>query len=87
MEYSVNGQYDEAVSITKKMLDYVKKRSGVLEMLTPHEDLHDLIVALTDAYISLRIQDMDDYEKAITLFEENIRHLISHEAVSFSNIF
>ena len=87
IKHSEKHDFEKALSKTEEMIAFIEKRSTVLEMLTPHEDLHDLIIALNDAHISLEIEDMDDYTKAISLFEENINHLIAHESISVNNVF
>lgn len=86
-EHADNRNTAEALKIAEDMLSYIRKKAPVLEMLTPHEDLHDLILQLNDVCVSLSISDLDDYRKAITLLKENTEHLISHESLSFSNIF
>lgn len=87
MQYTLSENRESALLCAREMLSVIEKNAPVLEMLTPHEDLHDLILQLNDVSVSLEINDLDDYRKAISLFEENIKHLISHESISFSNIF
>ena len=76
----------EAEAIVVNMLSLINERSKVLEMLIQHDDLHDMVMQLTDAKVSLSINDMDDFEKALSLFYENLEHIRAHEKVSLSNI-
>lgn len=69
-----------------EMLFYIESRQDILESLVPHSTLHDISVQLTDVLTSLRIRDMDDFEKAMALFIESVDHFKSHEALSLSNI-
>lgn len=82
-----NAEYERAEAGITAMLTKIKQKSKVLEMLTPHEDLHTLIMQLTDAKVSLSIRDMDDFDKAMSLFKEYLDHINSHEALTISNIF
>ena len=79
-------RYDEAEVELVDALTYITNVSPILEVLTPHEDLHELTNQLTDARVSLAIRDMDDFRKAVVLFRQNIEHIRAHEALSLSNI-
>lgn len=70
-----------------KLKTYMHEKEKILEMLVPHEDLHDLGMQIADVVLSLKIDDLDDSRKAIALVKENALHLIKHESFSLSNIF
>lgn len=80
-------RYAEAAQITSGMLALLREKTPVLEMLTPHEDLHALMIELCSASVSLSVNDTEEYRKSVDLLKETIDHLISHESLSFSNIF
>ena len=71
----------------EKLKTYMHEKEKILEMLVPHEDLHDLGIQIADVVLSLNIEDLDDSRKAIALVKENALHLIKHESFSISNIF
>lgn len=74
----------EASDALKK---YIEKRQSLLEGLVPHEDLHDLSVQIADAVLSIKIHDLDDCKKALSLMKENADHLINHESFLLGNVF
>ena len=76
-----------ASAASESLKEYMVKKSRILESLVPHEDLHDLSVQIEDIVLTIRIQDLDDCQKALALIKENADHLIRHEAFSCGNIF
>lgn len=87
LEFAEAERLSEAEAVLTNMLEYTKRKSPLLEMLTPHDDLHEMVMQLTDAKVSLTIQDMDDFDKAFALFQENLEHIREHEQLALSNIF
>ena len=81
-----NGMTDEAIAGITAMLTTIEEKNPVLEILTPHDDLHDMLTQLVEAKVSLTIGDMDDFDQKISLFRENLEHIRSHEALTLSNI-
>ncbi len=81
-----SGNKDDAEAVVTNMLSEISSRSKLLEMLIQHDDLHDMIMQLTDAKVSLSIDDIDDFKKAMSLFYENLEHIRAHERISLSNI-
>ena len=81
-----NGMTDEAIAGITAMLTMIEEKNPVLEILTPHDDLHDMLTQLVEAKVSLTIGDMDDFDQKISLFRENLEHIRSHEALTLSNI-
>ena len=81
-----NGNTDEAIAKITAMLTEIEEKNPILEILTPHDDLHDMLTQLVEAKVSLTIGDMDDFDQKISLFRENVEHIRSHEALTISNI-
>ncbi|MBR3927838.1 MAG: DUF4363 family protein [Clostridia bacterium] len=71
----------------KELENEIFRGLHLLEILVPHEDLHDLSVQLADASISAQIGDMDDCRKALKLIMESADHLTKHESLQLGNIF
>lgn len=84
--YVEQGHREEGDALLTSMLTYVSARQALLEILTPHDDLHEMVTQLTDARVSLSINDMDDFKQAIMLFQEYVEHIRTHEALTLSNI-
>ncbi len=80
------GQTDEAQATLARMLNEIQSRGHWLEMLAPHDDLHEMRMQLTEAGTCLSIGDDDGYREAIRLFGELLDHLKTHEEPSLSNI-
>ena len=80
------GQIDEAQATIARMLNEIQARGRWLEVLAPHDDLHEMRMQLTEAGTCLSIGDDDGYREAIRLFNELLDHLQTHEEPSLSNI-
>lgn len=80
------GQTDEAQATIARMLNEIQARGRWLEILAPHDDLHEMRMQLTEAGTCLSIGDDDGYREAIRLFNELLDHLKTHEEPSLSNI-
>ena len=81
-----SGKTADAIAGITAMLTTIEEKNAILEILTPHDDLHDMLTQLVEAKVSLSIGDMDDFDQKISLFRENIEHIRSHEALTLSNI-
>lgn len=77
---------EDALVLLTDIISMLKERSRVLECLTPHEDLHNLVIELTTAKKSLMIGDMDDFKQSILLIQELSEHIQDHENLTLSNI-
>lgn len=77
---------DEAQATIAQMLNVIQARGRWLEVLAPHDDLHEMRMQLTEAGTCLSIGDDDGYREAIRLFGELLEHLKTHEEPSLSNI-
>lgn len=81
------GKTDEAQATIAQMLNEIQAHGRWLEVLAPHNDLHEMRMQLTEAGTCLSIGDEDGYREAIRLFNELLDHLKTHEEPSLSNIF
>lgn len=81
------GRTDEAQATIARMLNELETHGRWLEVLAPHDDLHEMRMQLTEAGTCLSIGDDDGYREAIRLFNELLEHLKTHEEPSLSNIF
>lgn len=80
------GRKEDALVLLTDMISLLDERSRILECLTPHEDLHNLVIELTTAKKSLMIGDMDDYKQSVMLIQEFSEHIRDHESLTLSNI-
>lgn len=59
----------------------------LLEMLTSHNDLHEVAAQLVDAQVCLENGDLDDCFRALAQLGEALRHIQDMEALTLSNLY
>ncbi len=59
----------------------------LLEMLTSHDDLHEVAAQLVDAQVCLENGDLDDCFRALAQLGEALRHIQDMEALTLSNLY
>jgi len=62
------------------------ERSGALEMLASHNDLHETRSCIMDAMVALECGDMDDAYQALVSLRGMLEHLRDHERLTLSNL-
>ena len=62
-------------------------RSGFLEMLTSHDDVHAVTAAIRDAQVSLDMMDLDDLLRALEQLGMALEHIASIQQVSWRNLY
>ena len=68
------------------LAQYLNDRSGRLELLCEHEDLHEMKAQIIDAQASIEFGIEDDFYQAIYRFGEQLEHLAETERLSVSNL-
>ena len=58
-----------------------------MEMLTSHDDLHEVYADVVDARVCLEQGDRDDCFRALAQLGEALHHIGEMEAVSLSNLY
>lgn len=69
-----------------KLSAHWSRVEGALEVLTSHDDLHNVTMQLVEASVALECGHMDDFHKAMALLGEAIEHIYHQEQISISNI-
>lgn len=64
-----------------------QKSTPLLEMLTSHDDLHEVAAQLVDAQVCLENGDMDDCLRTLAQLGEALRHIEDMEALTLSNLY
>ena len=59
----------------------------LLEMLTSHDDLHEVASELVDAQVCLENGDLDDCFRSLAQLGEALRHIQDMEALTLSNLY
>lgn len=60
--------------------------SKALEMLSDHDELHEILSCIVDAYVALECEDMDDAYQALARMQGVLEHLRDHERISLANL-
>ena len=64
-----------------------KSATPLLEMLTSHDDLHEVASELVDAQVCLENGDLDDCFRSLAQLGEALHHIQDMEALTFSNLY
>jgi len=80
------GETEAAIEKMAQLATEWKRHQRFLEMLTSHDDMHSVIDRYTEATISLRRGQLDDFYKAMALLMEMLDHIRQQERVWWGNI-
>ena len=86
LERAGEGDLDGAEEYLAKLAGHWREMTPRLEILTDHNDLHNVAEGITDARISLERGFLDDYYKAMALLGEGIAHIRAQEELSLANL-
>ena len=81
------GNREGAREALAQMATAWEKAGPILRSLTPHEDLHSVIIQYVEASTNLESDDDSDFMRSVSLLVESLKHLREHEALSWSNLF
>ena len=82
-----NNDADGAAVRVTQMADMWKKHEPMLEMIAPHETLHDVTCLIVEADANLSARDLDDFNRSMKLLGIAIEHLFIEEQFRLENIF
>ena len=80
------GDLEGAEEYLTKLAGHWREMTPHLEILTDHNDLHNVAEEIMDARISLERGFLDDYYKAMALLGEGIAHIRAQEELSLANL-
>ncbi len=63
------------------------KASPWMEMLTSHEDIHNVREQIVSSKALLEHDDLAQYHQCMALLRESIDHIRRHESMTLSNLF
>ena len=63
------------------------ERSGLLELLCEHDDLHEVKERIIEAEICVAYTDMEDFYGSVALIGEGIEHIREKEALTAANLY
>ena len=86
LERAGEGDLEGAEEYLTKLAGHWREMTPRLEILTDHNDLHNVAEGITDARISLERGFLDDYYQAMALLGEGIAHIRAQEELSLANL-
>ena len=86
MDYAENGQAERAHGELQYMAQIWKRHEDVMEMLVPHESIHEITDLLIQAEACLKAGDTDDFFESMAHLRKALRHMQEDERLHLSNI-
>lgn len=78
---------ERAKELMVELAELWKDKSGLLEILTSHDALHEVKTGIIEAQICLECGDHDDFLRTISTVGEGLEHIYDVEALSISNLY
>ena len=78
---------ESALEDIRALEKYWENRSRTLELLIPHDDLHEIASYISDARICLEVEDIDDFLRSSEQLKAAVGHISSIQAISIGNIY
>lgn len=78
---------ERAKELMVELAELWKDKSGLLEVLTSHDALHEVKTGIIEAQICLECGDHDDFLRTISTVGEGLEHIYDVEALSISNLY
>lgn len=87
LELVDSGRDDEARHELSELKKYWKSKEKILEIITSHEDIHDVSRQLAEAEVTLSEGEYDDFIKSMAALSEMLEHIYQEEQLRITNIF
>lgn len=71
----------------KSLRESFDDTSTMLELLSDHDELHEILSCIVDARVALECEDVDDAYQALSRMQGVLEHLRDHESMSFANLY
>jgi hypothetical protein len=86
-EAARRGDYAAAGKAVDALEKEFKERSKWLELLGPHDDLHEIYLQIVDAKVCIELEKRDDVHQALVHLKEVLQHVRDHESFSMTNLY
>ena len=80
------GNMEEAHALLGRMAEEWEARERLLEVLAPHESLHEITCLIIESEANLTAGDPDDFNRSMSLMGEALHHLYLEELPRLTNI-
>ena len=81
------GNSKGALESLARLSERWNRRLPLLQMITSHDDLHDISLQTREAATNLKSGDTEEFKRSMSLLQEALDHLREQESVSLSNLF
>jgi len=86
MDLAEAGDIEGAKAGLGQMAGAWSRHEQVMEMLAPHEQLHEITVLIIEGDANLTAGDRDDFNRSMALLGEAVNHLREEEQLKLTNI-
>ena len=86
MDLAEAGDIEGAKAELGQMAGAWSRHEQVMEMLAPHEQLHEITVLIIEGDANLTAGDRDDFNRSMALLGEAVNHLREEEQLKLTNI-
>lgn len=86
-QQAASGDAKGAMETLVTIASHWEKALPLLEVLSSHDDMHDVSKAIIDAQICLEFGEMDDCCRTLRLMGETLEHIRNMEAMRMSNLY
>lgn len=87
MDYAEAEDYAHASETLVIMANQWARHRPILEMISDHEDLHNVTEQLVESQVHLKYEHANDFYQSMALLDESLRHIRDSERFSIANIF
>ena len=87
LEYAADGRIPEARERLVQLAVHWARRSALLEMISSHDDMHEVASAIRDAQVCLEMMDMDDLLRVLEQLGMALEHIGSVQQVRWRNLY
>ncbi len=65
----------------------LQKARATLEILTSHDDLHEVMLQIADARVCLEFEEMSEFQRTLALMGETLSHIRDMEEPTLANLY
>lgn len=87
LKYVRDDDVESAKRQVKALYESFDDTSSMLEMLSDHDELHEILNCIVDARVALECEDVDDAYQALARMQGVLGHLRDYESMSLANLY
>ena len=87
VEYVEAGDSVAARERLTQLANHWHAHTGLLEVISAHDDVHEAASAILDAQVCLEMNDLDDLLRVLEQLGMALEHIYSIQQVNYSNLY